>query len=89
LPTVSRFFGITIRVYSRENPPPHFHAIYGGVEATISIDTLAVLGGALPRRVLALVIEWAMMHRPELRENWELAQAHRAVRPISPLDEEA
>ncbi len=88
LPTVSRFFGISIRIYSREHAPAHFHAIYGGAEATLSIDTLEVLTGALPRRVLALVVEWAMMHRPELRENWRLAQAHQPLRAIRPLDEE-
>jgi hypothetical protein len=89
LPTVSRFFGISIRIYPREHPPPHFHAVYGEVEATISIDTLETLRGGLPRRVLALVVEWAMMHRSELRENWRRARAHQPLLPIRPLDEEA
>jgi hypothetical protein len=89
MPTVSRFFGITIRMYSREHGRPHFHAVYGDTEATVAIDTLEVLGGALTRRVLALVIEWAMIHRSELRENWRRAQAHEPVLPIPPLDEEA
>jgi len=31
-----------------------FHAVYGGSEALIDIRTLMVIGGSLPRRVLAL-----------------------------------
>ena len=58
-------------------------------QAKISIETLDVVAGSLPRRALALVIEWAMMHRPELRENWARAERHEAAVPIAPLDEEA
>jgi len=34
MPEISRFFGILIRMYYDEHNPPHFHAIYGGDEAT-------------------------------------------------------
>jgi hypothetical protein len=34
----------------------------------IEIDTLAVFWGSLPRRALALVLEWAALHRDELRK---------------------
>ena len=40
MPTISMFFGIAIRMYFRERGPPHFHAIYGGEDATIAIETL-------------------------------------------------
>jgi hypothetical protein len=67
MPEVSRFFGISIRLYYNDHQPAHFHAAYGEQEALIEIDTLAVLRGELPRRALALVLEWAAMHRQELR----------------------
>jgi len=51
------FFGITIRMYYDDHAPPHFHAYYQGNSAQISIETLAVLQGSLPRRALALVVE--------------------------------
>jgi hypothetical protein len=38
--------------------PPHFHASYGDGEALIEIETLAVYRGELPRRAMALVLEW-------------------------------
>ncbi len=86
MPEISRFFGIVIRVFYNDHAPPHFHAVYGGEEALIAIDTLAVFRGALPRRALALVIEWAMLHRDELREDWDLARAGLVPKPIAPLD---
>lgn len=62
-----------------------FHAYYGGEEATIAIETLGILGGRLPRRALALVLEWALEHRPALREDWDLAERHVPLKPIAPL----
>jgi len=76
-------------MYLDEHPPPHFHAIYGEFEATISIETLDLLRGRLPRRVQVLVLEWAMVHRPELRDNWMRAERHEPMLPIAPLDEES
>ena len=72
-------------MYYEEHGVPHFHAYYGGEEATIAIETLDVLGGRLPRRALALVLEWALEHRPSLREDWELAERHMPLKPIAPL----
>jgi len=88
MPTVSRFFGIEIRIHWREHPPPHFHAIYGEFEATFSIETLDRLGGLLPRRAQGFVVEWAMSHRSELRENWRRAAQRLPLVAIAGLDEE-
>lgn len=86
MPEVSRFFGIAIRFYYNDHEPAHFHAVYGEYEALIEIDTLAVLRGELPRRALALVLEWAALHRQELRTNWERARLGTPPSPIAPLD---
>jgi hypothetical protein len=86
MPEVSRFFGIAIRLYYNDHQPAHFHAVYGEHEALIEIDTLAVLRGELPRRALALVLEWAAMHRQELRADWEMARKGSTPSPIAPLD---
>jgi hypothetical protein len=89
MPTISRFFGITIRMYRDDHGLPHFHAYYAEYAAVIAIESVEVLAGHLPRRVLALVQEWSMAHRPELRDNWRRARASEPVLPIRPLDEEA
>jgi hypothetical protein len=88
MPTISRFFGIKIKMYPREHPPPHFHARYGEAEASFSIETLDLISGGLPRRVRALVLEWAMIHRPELRDNWRRCERRDPLQPVPGLDEE-
>ena len=74
------FFGIVIAMYYRDHAPPHFHALYGGAEAQIRIDTLEVAQGGLPRRALAMVIEWALLHRAELAADWEREISSAAAR---------
>jgi hypothetical protein len=49
MPTISRFFGIVIRMYFDDHGEPHFHAHYGKFSAKIEIKTLSVLEGKLPR----------------------------------------
>ena len=50
MPTISAFYGILIRMFYNDHPPPHFHARYGEFEATVDIGTLEVIEGQLPRR---------------------------------------
>ncbi|MBY4676820.1 DUF4160 domain-containing protein [Marinobacterium arenosum] len=86
MPTISEFFGILIRMYYDDHNPPHFHAYYGEHEALISIETLEILDGSLPNRAKALVVEWAIEHRQELRDDWKLAEKHHPLNKIKPLE---
>jgi hypothetical protein len=86
MPEVSRFYGIVIQIYYGDHPPPHFHALYAGAVVKIAIDTLQVIDGAIPRRALGLVLEWASAHRAELREAFERAAALQVPGKIAPLD---
>jgi len=86
MPEVSRFFGIVVRMYFGDHNPPHFHAEYGDFEALVEIETLAILRGYLPRRAMALVLEWAALHRQELRADWERAKGGTPLVSIEPLD---
>ncbi|MDI6760994.1 MAG: DUF4160 domain-containing protein [Candidatus Brocadiaceae bacterium] len=52
MPEISRFYGISIYMYFREHSPPHFHAVYGENGALISIETLGLVSGWLPPRVM-------------------------------------
>lgn len=85
MPTISAFYGILIRMFFNDHSPPHFHARYGEFEATIAIDTLEVMDGELPNRALNLVREWAMIHREELREDWQLCRTNAVPAKIEPL----
>ena len=86
MPTLSVFFGIVIRMYFDDHPPPHFHAVYAEYEAKIAIDALEVIEGWLPRRALGLVLDWAELHREELRDNWSRGREHHPLNPIPPLE---
>ena len=59
MPTISIFYGVVIQMFWREHNPPHFHAIYAGEEVIIDIRTLQVVEGAVSRRALAMVLDWA------------------------------
>ena len=85
MPEISRFLGISIRMYRDEHPPPHFHAIYNEYAAQISIRRPALLNGRLPPRVLGYGREWAVAHEPELMQCWDSLQGDRPVGKIEPL----
>lgn len=85
VPEISRFFGIVVTMYYDDHRPPHFHARYAGNEATVAFSPLAVLDGSLPPRALALVMEWASLHRDELAADWFLARSQQPLEPIEPL----
>ncbi|MBI3732646.1 MAG: DUF4160 domain-containing protein [Chloroflexi bacterium] len=85
MPEVSRFFGILIRMYFDEHDPPHFHAIYGDMEAQIAIEPIHLLRGALPTRAISMVIEWAALHQVELMNNWQRLRADQPPIRIPPL----
>jgi hypothetical protein len=59
MPTISVFYGILIQMFWRDHAPPHFHALNAEDEAPIDIRTLELIQGSLPKRALALVLEWA------------------------------
>jgi hypothetical protein len=70
MPVIARFYGIAIRMYSREHGVPHFHAIYGDSNAVFAIETLELLEGRLPNRAHRLVRDWATEHQADLHEMW-------------------
>ncbi|HRN69506.1 MAG TPA: DUF4160 domain-containing protein [Promineifilum sp.] len=86
MPELSRFFGIIIRMYYDDHPPPHFHAIYGQYEIQVSIDPIVILNGQLPRRAISMVIEWAAIHQQELMDNWKRLEVNQTMVRIEPLD---
>jgi Domain of unknown function (DUF4160) len=85
MPRISAFHGVVITMYYREHGVPHFHARYADYAASIAIDTLDFLEGALPAATLRLVREWAELHRDELMANWERARNKDPLEGIEPL----
>ena len=73
-------------MYFSDHQPPHFHAVYGEHEALIAIEALEVIRGSLPRRAVALVLEWALLHREELQRHWVRVRTGQPLQAIEPLD---
>lgn len=85
MPELCRFLGISIRMYFNDHDPPHFHVRYDEHRAKISIRDLSTMAGRLPPRVIALVLEWAHLHRQELLANWNSLQSTGTFNKIEPL----
>lgn len=71
MPEITRFYGIIIKLFFGDHPPPHFHAVYGEYIALFDIDTLEVIEGDLPVRARKLVVEWAKNYQVDLKTIWE------------------
>ena len=82
---ISRFLGIIVTMYYRDHFPPHFHVKYGEHRGAFSIQGMELIEGRLPRRITALVLEWAFQHRIELLEDWALMKKRRPLNTIEPL----
>ena len=73
-------------MFWNDHAPPHFHALYGEYEVMININTLEIIKGKMPRRALALVLEWASLHRSELIKDWNLCEQNQHPQKIAPLE---
>jgi hypothetical protein len=63
---------------------PHFHARYGGDEASFTLSG-EILAGKFPQRQAALVKAWALLHEEDLIADWELAISMQEPMKIEPL----
>lgn len=83
MPIISRFYGITIKMYFQqgEHNPPHIHAVYGEYIGAIEIKTGKMLEGDLPKKALLLVQEWIQHNRVDLLTIW-VTQQFRQLPPL-------
>lgn len=84
MPVISRFNGITIRMYLRkkEHNPPHIHVIYGEYIGLFSIAEGDMFEGDLPIKIQAAVKGFIGYYREQLLEMWE-TQKFEMLPPIS------
>jgi hypothetical protein len=86
MPTLSIFFGIIVRMWHDDHPPPHIHVEYQGFEALVTIATGEVNAGELPRKVASIVKDWCLVHQAELQDNWARAQCFEPLERIQGAD---
>lgn len=68
MPTIKIIDSVKIDVYSRDHPPPHFHAKYAEFEELIEIESLKTYAGELPKAQRKKVISWATKNKILLLE---------------------
>ncbi len=88
MPTIAYFYGIAIRMYFVDHPPPHFFAIYSGHEANVAIESDEVIEGHLPVNAARIGKQWALAHQAELDDNWRRARAGAPLVKIAGLDDD-
>jgi hypothetical protein len=85
MPEICRFLGIVVYMLFDDHGPPHFHAEYGEYKIMVYIND-GVVEGRFPRRALNALIEWYIMHKDDLLEDWSLAEKHQPLKKIAPLE---
>ena len=88
MPILSVFFGIIVRMWHDDHPPPHIHVEYQGSEALVNIRTGEVNQGRLPNKAAAIVKEWCLHHQEELLVNWERGQRFEPMERIAGADQD-
>jgi hypothetical protein len=58
---------------------------FGEYKITIEIET-GIIEGKFPRRALNSVLEWYLIYKDELLEDWNLAMSHDTLKKIPPLE---
>ena len=86
MPTISEFYGIQIRMFINDHPPPHVHARYGEYEACFSIADGEIIEGKVPPQARRLVRKWIRLHPAQLAECWRLAAQGDLPTEIGGLD---
>lgn len=77
MPEIARFYGIVIKLFFGNHPPPHFHAVYSEYIGLFDISTLKMIEGDLPKRAKKLVVEWAAVNQRELIDMWDKQEFHK------------
>lgn len=85
MPYISMFFGIIIRMFYNDHPPPHFHAEYQGQRGIFDFDGNMTQGTLTSRTAQRLIREWTSQYREELEQNWHKARAGETLHRIAPL----
>ncbi len=58
MPIISMFFGIVMRMFYKEDEPPHFHAEYQGQRGKFALTGETVVGNIHSKTALRLIREW-------------------------------
>ena len=87
MPIISKFYGIIIRVYFKDNEQhkfPHLHASYNNENAVFNFESKRI-EGTMPIKKRKIVEAWIIIHKKELEELWNKAVNGKGYFKIEPL----
>ena len=88
MPTISAFYGITIRIFCEKNIKHnlmHFHAYYNEYSCVVDINSCELINGDMPIKQRKLILAWAEIHKDRLLKNWKIVQSNGTPFKIKPL----
>ena len=68
---VDRVNGLSLYIYPKDHPPPHFHIRGGGIDAAFSIQDCSLIKGSIDPRHRALIKWWHQRAKGKLESAWE------------------
>ena len=85
MPVISRFHGITIRMYLRqkEHNPPHIHAMYGDYVGLFSIIDGDMIEGDIPLKDQQVIKKFVRYYKERLLQMWK----NQDYEMLPPIDE--
>ena len=75
MPVLKRFSNFVIRMYFRDENPPHVHVVGADFEARVTIRGATIIGGKLPARVSREALAWISANSIFLLEEWKDKQS--------------
>ncbi len=83
MPVISRFHGITIKMYlrQREHNPPHIHAICGEYIGVFSLADGVMFEGDLPLKEQSIVKKFVEQNKEKLLLMWK-TQEYEVLPPV-------
>lgn len=70
MPTLQRFGSVSVRMYSDDHRPPHFHIVGPDFQVLVRISDFAIIAGKARPAQIAETMAWAAEYREMLALKW-------------------
>ena len=70
MPTLQRFGAVSLRMYTDDHRPPHFHVVGPDFQVLVRISDLVVIAGEPRPAQIAEAVAWATERREALALKW-------------------
>jgi hypothetical protein len=75
MPILKRFSNFVIRMYFKDENPPHVHVAGPEFEARVAIRNATIIDGKMPARVKKQALAWIAANAAHLLDEWKDKQS--------------